>query len=278
VIELTFSQDVNNLIRLPAAIGSDNGEEPMQEMTLDQLLPAYRDSLVRFAESYAHRSSEAEDVVQDVFVRIIRAETARTEGGLRHYDRPGAYLRRAVANERLALAAGQPGAADRRAAGARRRRSRRSGDRPIVVGDAVAAAERMRQVITLSFLREWATRMLQPRLVSPRSPSAPRASARWTTSARSPIWAEADGGRGAVAPALVPAEPAAPGPVAEAPAARSPPGRGCRPATSGSTRYRRIWWPTRSPSVGAPLVSDQIETLEVRVGTRRSRRTCRRRR
>jgi RNA polymerase sigma factor (sigma-70 family) len=123
-------------------------------MTLDQLLPAYRDSLVRFAESYAHRSSEAEDVVQDVFVRIIRAETARTEGGLRHYDRPGAYLRRAVANESVShwrrANRERPTAELPERAGADH--ADRVTDR-IVVRDAVAALpERMRQVITLSFL------------------------------------------------------------------------------------------------------------------------------
>ena len=155
MIELTLATDVNNnLIRLPAAIGSDNGEEPMQEMTLDQLLPAYRDSLVRFAESYAHRSSEAEDVVQDVFVRIIRAESARTEGGMRQYDRPGAYLRRAVANESVShwrrASRERPTAELPERAGADH--ADRVTDR-IVVRDAVAALpERMRQVITLSFL------------------------------------------------------------------------------------------------------------------------------
>lgn len=152
MIELTLATTVNNLIRPPAAIGSDNGEEPMQEMTLDQLLPAYRDSLVRFAESYAHRSSEAEDVVQDVFVRIIRAEAART--GLRQYDRPGAYLRRAVANESVShwrrASRERPTAELPERAGADH--ADRVTDR-IVVRDAVAALpERMRQVITLSFL------------------------------------------------------------------------------------------------------------------------------
>ncbi|HKE51592.1 MAG TPA: sigma-70 family RNA polymerase sigma factor [Actinomycetes bacterium] len=153
MIELTLSTDVNRS-RPPAGIGSDNGEKAMQEMTLDQLLPAYRDSLVRFAESYAHRSSEAEDVVQDVFVRIIRAEAARTEGGLRHYDRPGAYLRRAVANESVShwrrASRERPTAELPERAGADH--ADRVTDR-IVVRDAVAALpERMRQVVTLSFL------------------------------------------------------------------------------------------------------------------------------
>jgi len=125
----------------------------MQEMTLEQLLPAYRDSLVRFAESYAHRSSEAEDVVQDVFVRILRADAARTESGPR-YDRPGAYLRRAVANEcvshwrrasRERPTAELPERAGADHAGAVTDR--------IVVRNAVAALpDRMRQVVTLSFL------------------------------------------------------------------------------------------------------------------------------
>ncbi|MCI0688076.1 MAG: sigma-70 family RNA polymerase sigma factor [Sporichthyaceae bacterium] len=125
----------------------------MPEMTREQLLPAYRDSLVRFAQSYAHRSCEAEDVVQDVFVRIIRNDQAR-EGTALRCDRPGAYLRRAVANECVS----------------HWRRSNR--ERPteqlperigadhsdavldrLVIRNAVAALpERMRQVVTLSFL------------------------------------------------------------------------------------------------------------------------------
>ncbi|HKA67649.1 MAG TPA: sigma-70 family RNA polymerase sigma factor [Actinomycetes bacterium] len=154
MIELTLATDVN-LTRSQAATGSDNGEKLMPEMTLDQLLPAYRDSLVRFAESYAHRSSEAEDVVQDVFVRIIRAEAARPDGaGLRRYDRPGAYLRRAVANESVShwrrASRERPTAELPERAGADH--ADRVTDR-IVVRDAVAELpERMRQVVTLSFL------------------------------------------------------------------------------------------------------------------------------
>ena len=228
MIELTLAKDVNKLIRPPAAIGSDNGEEPMQEMTLDQLLPAYRDSLVRFAESYAHRSSEAEDVVQDVFVRIIRAEAARTEGGLRHYDRPGAYLRRAVANESVShwrrANRERPTAELPEQAGADH--ADRVTDR-IVVRDAVATLpERMRQVITLSFLegmsdadvaaalgiaeitvRTTRKRALGHLRLTLADLGAERATAQVPAQVAAPV------------PALIPAQPAMMAPVAETPAA-----------------------------------------------------------
>lgn len=117
-------------------------------MTWDELFPAYRDSLVRFAESYAYRSSEAEDVVQDVFVRLLRP------GGAAVPERPGAYLRRAVANECVSH-------------WRRRRRERLTDEVPesachdsadasvtrLVVRNAVARLPlRMRQVIALGFL------------------------------------------------------------------------------------------------------------------------------
>jgi RNA polymerase sigma factor (sigma-70 family) len=225
VIELTLATDVNNnLIRLPAAIGSDNGEEPMQEMTLDQLLPAYRDSLVRFAESYAHRSSEAEDVVQDVFVRIIRAEAARTEGGLRHYDRPGAYLRRAVANE--SVSHWRRASRERLTAELPERAGTDHADQVtdrIVVRDAVALLpERMRQVITLSFLEgmsdadvaaalditEITVRTTRKRALGHLRLALADLGAERTMAAVP-----------AQLPGLVPAEPTALGPVAETPAA-----------------------------------------------------------
>lgn len=121
----------------------------MPEMTWEELLPAYRDSLVRFAESYAHRNSEAEDIVQDVFVRIIRNATAPK------CERPGAYLRRAVANECVSH-------------WRRGHRERPTAELPervgvdhsegvvsrVVVHDAVATLpERMKQVVTLSYLK-----------------------------------------------------------------------------------------------------------------------------
>jgi RNA polymerase sigma factor (sigma-70 family) len=224
VIELTLAKDVNKLIRPPAAIGSDNGEEPMQEMTLDQLLPAYRDSLVRFAESYAHRSSEAEDVVQDVFVRIIRAEAARTEGGLRHYDRPGAYLRRAVANESVShwrrANRERPTAELPEQAGADH--ADRVTDR-IVVRDAVATLpERMRQVITLSFLEGMSDADVAARLgiaeITVRT-TRKRALAHLRL-ALADLGAErATASVPARVPALIPGQPAALAPAAEVPAA-----------------------------------------------------------
>lgn len=125
----------------------------MQEMTLEQQLPVYRDSLVRFAESYAHRSSEAEDVVQDVFVRIIRAEAARAGSGPR-YDRPGAYLRRAVANE--CVSHWRRASRERPTAELPERATADHADhvtnRIVVRGAVAALPERMRQVVTLSFL------------------------------------------------------------------------------------------------------------------------------
>ena len=113
------------------------------------IFPAYRDNLVRFAESYAHRACEAEDVVQDVFTRLLRP------GGAAVPERPGAYLRRAVANECVSH-------------WRRRQRERLTANIPdwsavpdsanasvdrIVVRDAVAKLPlRMRQVVALSFL------------------------------------------------------------------------------------------------------------------------------
>ena len=114
-----------------------------------EIFPAYRDNLVRFAESYAHRACEAEDVVQDVFVRLLRP------GGAAVPERPGAYLRRAVANEcvshwrrrhRERLTAdipdwsGVPDSADE------------STDRIVVRAAVDKLPLRMRQVIALSFL------------------------------------------------------------------------------------------------------------------------------
>lgn len=147
VIELALTEDVNRT-RHGAAVSADTGEPTMNETTWDELLPAYRDSLVRFAESYAHRSCEAEDVVQDVFVRIMRNASGPT------FDRPGAYLRRAVANECVSHW--------RRSSRERLRDElpeRVAGDHAddvvnrVVVRNAVATLpERMRQVVTLSFL------------------------------------------------------------------------------------------------------------------------------
>lgn len=120
----------------------------MSEMTWEEITPAYRDSLVRFAESYAQRASDAEDVVQDVFVRLLRP------GGAQVPERPGAYLRRAVANEavshwrrhkreRLVDELPDSGQADGTEAVANR----------IVVRTAIASLPlRMRQVIVLGFL------------------------------------------------------------------------------------------------------------------------------
>ncbi len=120
----------------------------MTDKTWEELFPAYRDSLVRFAESYAHRASEAEDVVQDVFVRLLRP------GGAAVPERPGAYLRRAVANECVSH-------------WRRRRRERLTDEVPersyedaaatavdrVVLNAAVATLPmRMRQVIALGFL------------------------------------------------------------------------------------------------------------------------------
>ncbi len=114
-----------------------------------EVFPAYRDGLVRFAETYAHRRCEAEDVVQDVFVRLLRP------GGAAVPERPGAYLRRAVANECVSH-------------WRRRQRERLTADIPdwtalpdpanatvdrLVVRAAVGKLPlRMRQVVALSFL------------------------------------------------------------------------------------------------------------------------------
>jgi RNA polymerase sigma factor (sigma-70 family) len=122
-------------------------EDPMTEWV--DIFPSQRNNLVRFAESYAHRTCEAEDVVQDVFVRLLRP------GGAAVPERPGAYLRRAVANECVSH-------------WRRRQRERLTADIPdwsavpdsadastdrIVVRTAVAKLPlRMRQVIALSFL------------------------------------------------------------------------------------------------------------------------------
>ena len=122
-------------------------EDPMTEWV--DIFPAYRDNLVRFAQTYAHRACEAEDVVQDVFTRLLRP------GGAAVPQRPGAYLRRAVANECVSH-------------WRRRQRERLTADIPdwssvpdsaeasvdrIVVRDAVAKLPlRMRQVVALSFL------------------------------------------------------------------------------------------------------------------------------
>ena len=121
--------------------------EPMTEWI--DIFPAYRDNLVRFAQNYAHRSCEAEDVVQDVFTRLLRP------GGAGVPERPGAYLRRAVANECVSH-------------WRRRQRERLTADIPdwsavpdtagasldrIVVREAVRRLPlRMRQVVALSFL------------------------------------------------------------------------------------------------------------------------------
>jgi RNA polymerase sigma factor (sigma-70 family) len=152
VIETVTTKAVN-LSRRVAGADTDKGEAAMPEMSWEQMLPAYRESLVRFAQSYAHRSCEAEDVVQDVFVRIIRKDQARQGAPLR-CDRPGAYLRRAVANE--SVSHWRRSSRERLTEQLPERIGADHSDAVLdrlVIRDAIAQLpERMRQVVTLSFL------------------------------------------------------------------------------------------------------------------------------